>query len=68
MTQEITIPVGELYAELDAQFRDEIGPAYEKRLREEFEDFLHSFNKRVEREREQQRQTQSIETPQTDDE
>jgi NAD(P)H-dependent FMN reductase len=57
MAQEITLEVGDLYAQLHERFGTEVGEQYDERLRQEVEEFVHKFNQEVERQREQAQAT-----------
>jgi len=59
MPEEITITVGSVYAQLHENYTAQIGDAYEQRARDEFEDFIHEFNKQIERETERSLAEQS---------
>jgi hypothetical protein len=52
MREEITIEIGNLYAELHRHYERVLGETYDQRVRNEFENFIHTFNQQVEREEE----------------
>lgn len=52
MAEEITLEIGDLYAELHEQYSENLGEQYSQRLRQNFEEFVHNFNQQVERQRE----------------
>lgn len=52
MADEISVEVGDLYANVHDTFCDNPGETYEERLRLEVENFIHNFNQQLERERE----------------
>lgn len=55
MAKEITITVGDLYAELHEQMLDgPIGEEYEQSVRKNIEDFIHEANRQVEQLKEEQ--------------
>jgi len=58
MTDEITLEVGDLYAQLHERFGTEVGEQYDERLRQEVEEFVHKVNQEVERQREQAQSTE----------
>ena len=53
MAREVSITVGELYANLHERFSENLGQEYEDTMRAEVEDYLHSLNKQLERQSEQ---------------
>jgi len=53
MAREVSITVGELYANLHERFGESLGQEYEASVRAELEDYLHSLNKQLERQSEQ---------------
>jgi hypothetical protein len=53
MSQEVTIELGNLYAELHEQYDENLGEQYTQRLRQNTEEFIHNLNQQVERQREQ---------------
>lgn len=65
MAQEVTFEVGDLYAELHAQYAEQIGEQYEGRLRQDFEEFVHNFNQQVERQRDQAQAQQELDLEET---
>lgn len=54
MSETIEVEVGGLYADLHRRFKEQIGDQYDEQARQNFEEFLHNFNQRIEREMEQQ--------------
>jgi len=52
MKEEITIEIGNLYAELHRHYENALGETYHQRVRNEFENFIHTFNQQIEREEE----------------
>lgn len=56
MSTTIELEVGDLYANLHEQFKEQVGPQYEGQARQEIEEFLHNFNQQVERQMEQMEQ------------
>lgn len=54
MSKKIRVEVGDFYAELHEHYTESAGDDYTERAREQLEDWIHGFNKQVEREIEQQ--------------
>lgn len=50
MYKTIEVEVGDFYSELYEHYSESVGGEYTGRAREQFEDFLHKFNKTVESE------------------
>lgn len=58
MTEEATIEIGDLYANLHEQFSQQLGEDYEQAIRQEMENFLHKYNQQLDRHIEQADQQQ----------
>lgn len=61
MAEEILVPVGDLYANLHAQFAGNLGEDYEAQLRQEVENFLHRYNQQIDRRVEQNSEEEQTE-------
>ena len=67
MSEEVTITVGELYANLHKQYKEGLEDAYEERARQTFEEFIHNFNQEMERQQEQAMEEGGMAQPEPDE-